>query len=94
MLTGDLLELYRSYLTKLAPLFEAKDDDKPEIDPGELEGAFASIREFIEGSYFDSADDIMKMLEEYRIPQESKGKYQEVKRLMAAVDRDGLLNIL
>ena len=94
MLTGDLLELYRSYLTKLAPLFESKDDDKPEIDPEELEGAFASIREFIEGSYFDSADDIMKMLEEYRIPQESKGKYREVKRLMAAVDRDGLLNIL
>ena len=57
-------------------------------------GAFASLKEFVEGNYFDSADDIMKMLEEYRIPEEMQDKYKEVKRLMAAVDRDGLLNIL
>ncbi|MDC7294658.1 response regulator [Butyrivibrio sp. DSM 10294] len=93
-LTGPLLELYRSYLTKLAPLSNESDVDKPVIDPEELEGAFASIKEFIEGSYFDSADDIMKMLEEYSIPEDYKAKYSEVKRLMAAVDRDGLLNIL
>ncbi|WP_051545031.1 response regulator [Butyrivibrio sp. MC2021] len=93
-LTGELLELYRSYLTKLAPLFEREDDDRELIDEGELEGAFASIKEFVEGSYFDSADDIMKMLEEYRIPETSQAKYKEVKRLLAAVDRDGLLNIL
>ena len=36
----------------------------------------------------------MKMLEEYSIPEDYKAKYSEVKRLMAAVDRDGLLNIL
>jgi signal transduction histidine kinase/DNA-binding NarL/FixJ family response regulator len=94
-LTGDLLELYRSYLNKLAPLSEeADDEDKPMIDPEELEGAFASIKEFVSASYFDSADDIMKMLEEYSIPDEYKAKYADVKRLMATVDRDGLLNIL
>ena len=94
-LTGGLLELYRSYLTKLAPLFENNEnDDRPVIDSEELMGAFASLKEFVEGNYFDSADDIMKMLEEYRIPEEMQDKYKEVKRLMAAVDRDGLLNIL
>jgi hypothetical protein len=36
----------------------------------------------------------MKMLEDYAIPAEYRNKYHEVKRLMAAVDRDGLLNIL
>ena len=34
------------------------------------------------------------MLEEYSIPEKYKDKYRDVKRLMAAVDRDGLLNIL
>jgi hypothetical protein len=64
------------------------------ISPEEMEGAFESIKEFVSASYFDSADDILGMLDEYSIPEEYKQKYHEVKRLLAAVDRDGLLNIL
>lgn len=94
-LTPELLELYRSYLTKLKTVTDEDDDSGKElIDGGELEGAYASIKEFVSGSYFDSADDIMKMLDEYQIPPEYKEKHKEIKRLMAAVDRDGLLNIL
>ncbi|WP_051538139.1 response regulator [Butyrivibrio proteoclasticus] len=93
-LTPELLELYRSYLVKLSSLFEEEEEAKPEIPVEELESAFASIKEFVSASYFDSADDILKMLDDYQIPEGSKEKYNEVKRLMAAVDRDGLLNIL
>jgi len=93
-LTPELLELYRSYNSKLAVLTQEEDIDKPEIDADELESAYASIKEFVSASYFDSADDIMKMLEEYRIPNEYAAKHSEIKRLMGAVDRDGLLNIL
>ena len=52
------------------------------------------MKEFVSASYFDSADDIMKMLDDYKIPDEMKNKHKEVKRLLAAVDRDGLMNIL
>ena len=93
-LTPGLLELYRSYLPKLEFLNQEDDSNKEEIDIEELENAYASIKEFVSASFFDSADDIMKMLEEYRIPAAYKQKHEEVKRLMAAVDRDGLLNIL
>ncbi|SFC41247.1 response regulator [Butyrivibrio sp. YAB3001] len=93
-LTPELLELYRSYLSKLEILATEDDEGKELIDPSELEGAYNSIKEFVSGSYFDSADDIMKMLEDYKIPDEYKKKHEEVKRLLAAVDRDGLLNIL
>ncbi|MBO6242416.1 MAG: response regulator [Butyrivibrio sp.] len=93
-LTPELLELYRSYNSKLAVLTQEEDIDKPEIDADELESAYASIKEFVSASYFDSADDIMKMLQEYRIPNEYAAKHSEIKRLMGAVDRDGLLNIL
>ena len=87
--------MYRSYLTKLSPIVESVDaENKPEISQEELEGAFASIREFVSASYFDSADDIMNMLEGYSIPADSRAKYQKVKRLLSSVDRDGLLNIL
>ena len=94
MLTPGLLDLYRSYSKKLEALFAEDDDGKPLISPEELEGAFASIKEFVSGSFFDSADDIVAMLEGYRIPADYKNKFLEVKRLLAAVDRDGLLNVL
>lgn len=94
MLTPGLLSLYRSYSKKLEVLFAEDDDGKPLISPEELEGAFASIKEFVSGSFFDSADDIVAMLEGYRIPADYKNKFLEVKRLLAAVDRDGLLNVL
>jgi signal transduction histidine kinase/CheY-like chemotaxis protein len=93
-LTPELLELYRSYLDKLEILVREDDEGKTPIDPEELEGAYASIKEFVSGFLFDSADDIMKMLDDYKIPDEMKNKHKEVKRLLAAVDRDGLMNIL
>ncbi len=93
-LTPELLDLYRSYTTILQPLFAEDDADKPVIDPQELEGAFASIKEFVSASYFDSADDIMAMLDGYAIPDEYKSKYHQVKKHLAAVDRDGLLTVL
>ena len=94
LLTPSLLSFYRSYNTRLEGLFAEDDADKPMIDSEDLENAFASIKEFVSASYFDSADDIMKMLGEYAIPDEYKEKYKQVKRLLSAVDRDGLLNIL
>ncbi|MCR5155524.1 MAG: response regulator [Butyrivibrio sp.] len=94
-LTPGLLELYRSYLIKLEPVLEKEnEEDKPEISAEELENAFASIKEFVSASYFDSADDIMTMLDGYSAPEEYREKLREVKRLLSAVDRDGLLNIL
>ena len=94
MLTPKLLELYRSYTKRLEVLFAEDESHKEEISGEELEGAFASIKEFVSASYFDSADDIMAMLDNYAIPEEYKEKYQDVKKLLAAVDRDGLLNVL
>ena len=93
-LTPPLLELYRSYLSKLEPLVREDDSGKEEIDVSMLEGAYLSMKEFVAASLFDSADDIMKMLDEYKIPEQYKDKHAEVKRLLAAVDRDGLLNVL
>ena len=95
--TPELLELYRSYIKKLAVIVGEEGEnaeDKPVIPEAELNDAFSAIKEFVSGSYFDSADDIMNMLSEYKIPDEYAEKYEKVKRLMAAVDRDGLLNIL
>ena len=52
------------------------------------------MKELLEAYDFDTADGIMNMLSEYRIPTAFKDKYDRVKELMAAVDRDALLEIL
>ena len=67
---------------------------KPLIEPEELEGALKSLKEFVEGSYFDSADDVVAMMDDYRMPDDFKDKYKNIKRLLSAVDRDGLLEML
>lgn len=97
--TPELLELYRKYSDYLSPLIdgnegEEEDESKPLIEPEELKGALRSLREFVEGSYFDSADDVVSMMDDYRMPDDFKDTYKEIKRLLSAVDRDGLLKIL
>ncbi|SDB40629.1 ATP-binding protein [Butyrivibrio sp. INlla16] len=98
--TPELLANYREYIDFLKPLIDEataeteEDLNKPLIEPEELKGALRSLKEFVEGSYFDSADDVVSMMDDYRMPDDFKGTYKEIKRLLAAVDRDGLLKIL
>ncbi|MBQ6408073.1 MAG: response regulator [Butyrivibrio sp.] len=93
--TPQLLELYRSYNEKLAAINGNVDESSfPEIDEEELIGAFRDMKELLEAYDFDTADGIMNMLSEYRVPKAYKEKYDKVKELMAAVDRDALLEIL
>ncbi|WP_408070519.1 ATP-binding protein [Butyrivibrio sp. JL13D10] len=98
--TQELLDNYREYIEYLAPLTDEadgerkEDDNKPLIEPEELKGALTSLKEFVEGSYFDSADDVVSMMDDYRMPDDFKSTYREIKRLLAAVDRDGLLKLL
>ncbi|MBP3783524.1 MAG: response regulator [Butyrivibrio sp.] len=93
--TPELLELFRSYNEKLSAINgNVSEDELPEIGPDELESAFGDMKELLEAYDFDTADGIMEMLSDYRIPEEYKEKYEKVKTLMSAVDRDELLKIL
>ena len=93
--TPELLALFRSYKEKLSAIDEEeKKDDLPEIGKEELEGAFSDMKELLEAYDFDTADGIMNMLSEYRIPDDYREKYDRVRELMAAVDRDALLEVL
>ena len=93
--TPKLLELFRSYNEKLSAINgNTNENELPEIGKEELENAFSDMRELLEAYDFDTADGIMNMLAEYRIPVEFKEKYLKVKELMSAVDRDELLKVL
>ena len=93
--TPGMIALFRSYKENLAAAAdEGPDDDKPEIPEEQLVGAFGDMKELLDAYDFDTADGIMKMLSDYRIPETCREKYEKVKELMSAVDRDGLLEIL
>ncbi len=93
--TPQLLQLFRSYNDKLAPInSDVNEDELPEIAADELEGAFGDMKELLEAYDFDTADGIMAMLSEYRIPEGYREKYEKVKLLMSAVDRDELIKVL
>lgn len=93
--TSELLELFRSYKDKLSAIDDSrKNENLPEIGEDELKGAFSDMKELLEAYDFDTADGIMDMLKEYRIPEKYTEKYEKIKQLMAAVDRDALLEIL
>ncbi len=94
--TPALLKLYRSYYDKLTPLIsnEADADMRPEIDPGQLEEALSAIREFVDAFDFDSADGVMEMLGDYRMPDDFTDQFAEIRRALSTVDRERLLKLL
>ncbi|WP_026492001.1 ATP-binding protein [Butyrivibrio sp. XPD2002] len=93
--TPELLTRLRSYKEMLAPINAGTDDENlPEIPEDELKRAFMDIRELLEAYDYDTADGIMNMLADYSIPAQYRDKYEKVKQLMAAVDRDALLQVL
>ena len=93
--TPELLSEYRSYKEKLAVVAAGKEDTElPEIAAGELAGAYRDIREVVEAYDFDSADSMLEMLKEYRIPKEEKERFGKLVLLMSSVDREGILGLL
>ncbi|MBQ3797887.1 MAG: response regulator [Butyrivibrio sp.] len=93
--TPELLKLFRSYKDKLAPINGDKDESAlPEIDEEELMSAFRDMKELLQAYDFDTADGIMNMLSDYRIPKAHRNRFDKIRQLMAAVDRDALLEVL
>ncbi len=93
--TPKLMKLLRSYNEKLSAINgDRNEDELPEIGEDELISAFGDMKELLEAYDFDTADGIMSMLSDYRIPEGYKEKYDRVRTLMSAVDRDELIKVL
>lgn len=92
--TPALLSLYRSYLEHLSVMEPEEDEGRPEISEKELTGAWNDLKECIEAYDYDSAEMIMGMLGEYSIPDPYREKQKTLRRLLTAVDREKLLELL
>ncbi len=93
--TPELLEALKDIKEKLYSAFEHEDEgEKPEISEEELLSAFGTVKELVEAFDFDSADDVLSMVDAYKIPDEYADKYERVKAAVRKVDQAELLSIL
>ncbi|MBR2216457.1 MAG: response regulator [Selenomonadaceae bacterium] len=81
----DLLQLYMTYAVKLAPLTKparspAEDeDDRPLIDPAELQEAYDTLTEVVAAFDYDSLMFVLDSLAEYKLPPEDASRYQALR---------------
>ncbi len=94
--TQPLLDLYRSYLTKLQPLIEIKenDSDKPLIDEGELNEAFETMKEISASFDYDSLMFVIQSLDEYKLPDEKAKIFAEIKNAATNLDWEKIKTLL
>ena len=95
--TPELLSLYRSYKELLVPLLHASSNNseaKEPISANDYAQALDAIKEFVNAYDYDTADQIVKQVEAYAIPQEKKEEWTTLKELIAAVDQQNILALL
>ncbi len=97
--TPELLELYRSYLTKLAPINGEIEEleqvkEKPALDMAGYNEAMVAIKEYAISFDFNAADSIIGMLDNYAIPAEKEEDFKKIKQYIRAGDAGALQKIL
>ena len=87
--------MYTSYRTLLEPAVKPVQDTsgKTQISSDDYETAMANLKECIQAFDFDTADQIITMLDGYIIPDNMKPPFTAIKEKTAAVDRDALLQL-
>lgn len=92
--TPKVLSHYRKLKDDLSLLLQWDDlteSEKEEIDAYGLKDGLETIKEFAVAYDFDSADSVMKMLDNYRIPEQYRKGLSAVKDALKAVDRQLLI---
>ena len=106
--TPSLLEQYRAYRSKLAPLFEdftaisnagsqnqaASNPQLPEMSLSEFQEAVSALKEVVSAFDFDSADMIIGELSNYSIPAAYAPKFTEIKKAIKSVDQQAVVKLL
>nr|MCR5233107.1 response regulator [Lachnospiraceae bacterium] len=95
--TPALLEKYACYAECMAPLFKEagnEDDDREMIDPSALSEAYGAIREAVDAFDFNTADELVGMLKDYRLPEDEADRYERICGMITRLERDAILEEL
>ena len=94
--TDGMLELYISFADKLAPLIKPAEDDstKPLIDDGALAEAYEALKEMSASFDYDSVQFVIQSLEEYKLPDTEKEKFEQIKQAASKPDWETLAKLV
>ena len=67
---------------------------KQDIPPEQMSGAFDALAEFIRADDFGAAENIIAMVEEYKIPLEADNSFGKIKEAIFAKDKEKALALL
>ena len=94
--TPELLAIFRSYKAHLAALCEQNDDDsqKEEMPIAQYLEAVSNIADCVSVFDYDTADQIISMMKDYKIPSEKKAHFKALAEAVSAVDQERILQIV
>ena len=94
--TKPLLDLYRSYADKLAPLIETQeeDSDKPLIDEVGLAEAYEAMKDSAATFDYDSLMFVIQSLDDYKLPESEVERYKQIKESTAKLDWEKINDLL
>ena len=96
--TDALLNLYESYQAKLQPFIdqqkagEADNSNSDEIPQEMFLDAINSVKELVDSFDFGNAEEVLKMLKNYKLSCEQQAKYDTIYKMVRNVDRDAVLD--
>ena len=90
------MTLYRSYAGKLAPLQPAgrPEEEKPLLSPEESAEASETIKELSAAFDFDNIMFVLKSLEDYRLSEEDRKRWLQIRAAAEKPDWDKLNDLL
>ncbi len=92
--TGELLDLYRSYLTRLPGEEKKEDDSRPLADADTVADAIGALTEIAEGMDYDSAEMVLSEISELRLNEEDDALFKELEKRLKKLDWDGMSALL
>ena len=96
--TAEALVKYEWFYDRLGEAFGEKaddaEDDRPVIADEDLKQSLSEMAELLEAFDFDTAKELFDSLAEYKMPDDFKDTYNNMKTRMAELDRDGVLELI
>ena len=94
--TDGMLELYISFAYKLAPLIQTEDadDSKPLIEDDALAEAYETLSDAAANFDFDTVEFVFDSLKDYRLPENQREKFSQIKSAASKPDWEELSKLL
>ena len=94
--TDKLLVMYREATALLAKIFEKAEDDseKEVITPNKLKEAYTAMKEIAQMFDYDSILMVLDSIEKYKMPDDEKERFEDLKSAIRNADWDQIISIL